>query len=169
MLDIQKDLRLFGFEGDIDQSPATRDQFSHDASMFELLPSAVLHPKSAKDLETLVSWVNQAKTKYNGHLSLTARSAGTDMGGGAITESIIVDMTKYFNKIGDVSLERAVVQPGVYYRDFEKQTLKHGALMPSYPASRELCTVGGMVANTSGGENSLQHGKTDKVVTQLSV
>ncbi len=169
MIDIASDLRSSGFEGDIDLTAATRDQFSHDASMFELLPSAVLSPKNAKDLGKLVTWVNKVKAKYNGHLSLTARSAGTDMGGGAITESLLVDMTKYFNKIGAVSSDKAIVQPGVYYRDFEKQTLKHGALMPSYPASRDLCTVGGMVANNSGGEKSLQHGKTEKFVTQLSV
>ena len=39
--------------------------------------------------------------------------------------------------------------------------------MPSYPASRDLCTVGGMVANNSGGEKSLEFGKTEKFVTEL--
>lgn len=41
--------------------------------------------------------------------------------------------------------------------------------MPSYPASRDLCTIGGMVANNSGGEKSLQYGKTEKFVTELKV
>lgn len=169
MLDIVSDLRSAGFAGEIDLSVATRDLMSHDASMFELLPKAVVAPKDSKDIQRLVSWLNTAKTTHNGHLSLTARSAGTDMGGGAITESILVDMTKHFDAIGPITPEKAQVQPGVYYRDFEAQTLKHRALMPSYPASRDLCTVGGMVANNSGGEKSLQYGKTEKFVKQLSV
>lgn len=169
MFDIKKELRASGFEGEIAVDAATRDQYSHDASMFELLPEVVVSPKDSQDVQKLVAYVNQAKQTKNKHISITARSAGTDMGGGAITESILMDMTKHFNAIGTVTATSAQVQPGVFYRDFEKETLKHGALMPSYPASRDLCTVGGMVANNSGGEKSLQHGKTEKFVTQLSV
>src|SRR6202042_3006864 len=55
------------------------------------------------------------------------------------------------------------------YRDFEKKTLEKGALLPSFPASRELCTVGGMVNNNSGGELSLRYGKTENFVTKLNV
>ncbi len=169
MLDTIKDLRLSGFKGEIDATASTRDQYSHDASMFELMPEMVVRPKGSKDVQSLISWVNKIKEKQNRHVSITARAAGTDMGGGAITESIIMDMTKHFTDIGPVTATSARVEPGVYYRDFEKETLKHNALMPSYPASRDLCTVGGMVANNSGGEKSLQHGKTEKFVKQLSV
>lgn len=169
MLDIATDLRNAGFEGDIALDAATRDLYSHDASMFELMPEVVVSPKHSRDVQALIGWVNNVKEKQNRHISITARAAGTDMGGGAITESVLMDMTKYFNNIGPVTKTSAQVEPGVYYRDFEKATLKHGALMPSYPASRELCTVGGMVANNSGGEKSLQYGKTEKFVTQLSV
>src|SRR5690606_15549391 len=97
------------------------------------------------------------------------RSAGTDMSGGAINDSIIVDFMKHFDKIVKVTPTSARTQPGVYYRDFEKQTLKHNALLPSYPASRDLCAIGGMVNNNAGGEKSLQYGKTDQFVTELKV
>lgn len=155
-------------EGEVDITRETRDFYSHDASMFELLPEAVVFPKHSKDIQKLVSFVNKERKKHP-HLSLTPRSAGTDMTGGAINESIIMDMTKYFNKLGTVTSSQANVQPGVHYRDFEKATLKHNALMPSFPASRELCTVGGMVANNSGGEKSLEFGKTEKFIKQLKV
>jgi FAD/FMN-containing dehydrogenase len=102
-------------------------------------------------------------------LSVTARSAGTDMAGGAINESVIVDFNAHLNKIGKVTATEAQTQPGVFYRDFEVETLKHGALMPSYPASRDLCTVGGMVANNSGGEKSLEYGKVKDFVNELRV
>lgn len=155
-------------DGDVSDSAALLDEFSHDASMFELRPELVVSPKNTSDVKKIIKYVAEAK-KSNPDLSITARSAGTDMSGGAITESILLDMKKYFTDIKSVSSTSANVEPGVYYRDFEKETLKHDAFMPSYPASRDLCTVGGMVANNSGGEKSLQHGKTEKFVTSLKV
>ncbi len=161
-------LRAAGFAGDIEDDPATKDAYSHDASMFELVPQVVVSPKSVSDVKCLVNYVRERK-QSNHDLSITPRSAGTDMTGGAIGQSIVMDMHRHLNQIKSVSSSAANVQPGVFYRDFEKATLKHSALMPSYPASRELCTVGGMVANNSGGEKSLQFGKTEKFVTELKV
>lgn len=169
MEDHKKALRAAGFEGEIDTSATTRDFYSHDASMFELMPEAVVFPKDSKDIQTMVDYVRDSKQKRNHHISITPRSAGTDMSGGAIGQSLVMDMTKYFNQIFEVSASSAHAQPGVHYRDFEKETLKHDALMPSYPASRELCTIGGMVANNAGGEKSLEFGKTEKFVTELKV
>jgi FAD/FMN-containing dehydrogenase len=91
------------------------------------------------------------------------------MSGGAIGQSIVVDFTRHFNNIANVSKNEAQVQPGTYYRDFEKKTLGVGSLMPSYPASKDLCTVGGMVANNSGGEKSLEFGKTEDFIQELKV
>lgn len=163
-----QDIKNKGFLGDIDNSLKTRDLFSHDASLFELLPQLVVAPKNSVDLEILVKSV-AAHKKIIPDISLTARSAGTCMSGGAVSESVIVDFKKYFTSIESVSPTKSQVQPGVFYRDFEIETLKHEALMPSYPASRELCTVGGMVNNNAGGEKSLQYGKTEKFVTELQV
>lgn len=166
MEDIKNALVQAGFSGELDDAPATLDLFSHDASMFELRPKLVVAPKDAKDIEKLVRLVTEKKKSKRG-LSLTARSAGTDMSGGAINDSIIVDFRKHFTKIEKVTSRSAHVQPGVLYRDFEPETLKHGALMPSYPASRDLASVGGMVNNNAGGEKSLEYGKTENFVTEL--
>jgi FAD/FMN-containing dehydrogenase len=114
----------------------------------------------------LVKLVAEEKPRHAA-LSLTARSAGTCMSGGAINDSIIVDFRKHFTKIEKITPHVAQAQPGVLYRDFEPQTLKHGALMPSYPASRDLASIGGMVNNNSGGEKSLEFGKTEDFVTEL--
>lgn len=161
-------LKTQGFKGQIQTDAATLETYSHDASMFELRPQAVVAPQDTQDLQKLVSLAVDYKHRMP-NLSLTARSAGTDMSGGAINDSIIVDFNRHFRHIEQVSVQRAQVQPGVFYRDFEPQTLRHGALLPSFPASRELCTVGGMVNNNSGGEKSLQYGKTEDYVTQLEV
>jgi len=165
---IKTDLLRLGFTGDLDDSLETREFFSHDASMFELVPEIVASPKNSADVQRLVKYVI-ANKKTNPNLSLTGRSAGTDMAGGSINESIIVNFAKYFNHHQSVVKEQIVTQPGVFYRDFEKETLKKGMLMPSYPASRELCMVGGMVGNNSGGEKSLEYGKVADFVRQLEV
>jgi FAD/FMN-containing dehydrogenase len=166
MDDIKNALKEAGFAGGLDDSPAALDHYSHDASMFELRPKLIVKPKNAQDVEKLVQITAEQK-KHHPDLSLTARSAGTCMSGGAINDSIIVNFLEHFNKIEEVTSKSAQVQPGVFYRDFEPETLKHGALMPSYPASRDLASVGGMVNNNSGGEKSLEFGKTEDFVTQL--
>lgn len=168
MKQLQAALIKSGFTGDTDDSAATLEAYSHDASLFEVTPQLVVYPKNAQDVERLVQFVGKHK-KAHPHLSLTARSAGTDMAGGAINDSIIMDFTRYFNKIGDITRTHANTQPGVYYRDFEPRTLKHGSIMPTYPASRDLATVGGMVANNSGGEKSLEYGKTKDFIESLQV
>jgi len=146
---------------------------SRDASIFEVKPEAVVYPKDVEDLKNIVSWASECKAE-NPNLSLTARSAGTDMTGGPLNDSVILDFTRYFNRVGEVTAIPpdggiAVVEPGVYYRDFEKETLAKNLLMPSYPASREICTVGGMAANNSGGEKSLRFGQTVRYVEELAV
>lgn len=161
-------LKAAGFKGEIDDSAATRDFHSHDASLFELRPQVVVFPKDSADVQVLIKIVNKEK-RESPHLSVTARSAGTDMSGGAINDSVIANFNKYFTGIGTVTAKTANVQPGVFYRDFEKATFKHNALLPPFPASRDLCTVGGMVANNSGGEKSLEFGKTEKFVTELKM
>lgn len=166
-MDIRKEIENF-FEGDIDNSPETLEKYSRDASLFYIKPALVVFPKNVEDIRKLVNFANEAR-KNGVNISLTPRSAGTDMSGGALTESIVVEMTRYFNKIKEVGDDYAVVEPGVYYRDFEKETLSRNLLLPSYPASRELCTVGGMVANNSGGEKTLRYGKTEKYVKELKM
>jgi FAD/FMN-containing dehydrogenase len=168
MENIKNELTKLGFGGDFDDSSSALETYSHDASLFEIKPQLIAYPKNTQDVALLVKTVAKHK-KDMPSLSLTARSAGTDMSGGAINDSIIVDFTRYFNEVEEVTRTHARTQPGVYYRDFEPRTLKHGALMPSYPASRDLATVGGMVANNSGGEKSLEYGKVKDFIESLQV
>ncbi len=168
MDDFKQKLAAVGFRGEIDDGDAIRELYSHDASLFEIKPQLVVQPRNSKDVQLLVQQVATRK-KTMPDLSLTARSAGTDMSGGAVNDSIVVDFNKHFVSIEKVTSTEARTQPGVFYRDFEKATLARNALMPSYPASRDLCTVGGMVANNSGGEKSLEFGKVENFVNELQV
>ena len=155
-------------KGDISTDETTLAEYSHDASLFEIKPKVVVFPKGQQDVESLVNFVNKHK-KEDPDLSLTARSAGTDMSGGALSESIIVAFGKYFNHTPVINGNIATTQAGVFYRDFETETLKHNLIFPSYPASRGICAMGGIFNNNSGGEKSLQYGKTEKYVRRLQV
>ncbi len=148
------------FRGDFYFTEKDLEKYARDASLFFVLPKGIFAPKDSEDIKTLVLNVKKAN-KEGGNFSLTARSGGTDMTGGPLTDSLVVDMTKYMNKIKEVGNDYAIVQPGVFYRDFDKETRKKNLFLPSYPASREICTVGGMVANNSGGEKTLRYGKTE--------
>ena len=132
------------------------------------MPEVVVFPKDEADVETLVSFTKEQK-KLDTKVSITPRSAGTCMSGGPLNESIILDTTKYLNNIISVDEEKAIVQPGVYYRDFEKQTLAHGSIMPAYTASKDLCAVGGMVGNNSGGEKTIKYGKVERYVKRQRI
>ncbi len=158
-------------QGDVEFDEKTLETNSKDTSLFSVRPQVVVFPKDGKDVSALVNFVSQART--NGELlSLTARSAGTDMSGGPLTESIVVSFGRYMNKLislGGLASKCAVVEPGMFYRDFEAETMKKNLLLPSYPASRELCQMGGIVNNNSGGEKTLRYGKTARYVSRLNM
>lgn len=155
-------------KGDVSDAADERAKYAHDTSLFERTPSVVVYPKDADDVSTLVKAVHDAKAGGE-DVSVTARSAGTDMSGGPLTRSVVAVFTKYMNKVIEVGDGYAVTEPGAYYRDFEKATMAKGLILPSYPASRELCAMGGIVNNNSGGERTLEYGKTEKYVEEVSV
>jgi len=155
-------------QGEVLIDSSTLEKYSRDASLFKVRPQVVVFPKNEKDLEKIVNFTLQNKKDFP-KLSITARSAGTDMTGGAIGEGIVLDFTKYFNH-QEVDLEtlRAVVEPGVFYRDFEKITLPEHVSMPVYPASKGIAALGGMIMNNCGSENSLRYGQMRNFVEKIN-
>jgi FAD/FMN-containing dehydrogenase len=166
-MDLQAELSKI-FKGDLDNSDEQREFYSHDASLFELKPQIIGFPKDATDVTNVVRFV-AANKATSPELSIVPRGRGTDMSGAAIGQSVVLDFSKYMNQLHEVTPQSARVQPGMMFRDFDVETLKHNALLPSYPASRDLASVGGMASNNSGGEKSLEYGKTDNYVTEVTV
>ena len=156
-------------KGDVVDDAITIKEYSRDTSIFERAPKVVVFPKDANDVSAVVAYVAEAKSRGE-HISIAARSAGTDMTGGPLTDSIALVFTKYMNGVGPITGNEATAEPGAYYRDFEKMTKSAvGKILASYPASREYCCIGGIVANNSGGELTLRYGKTEKYVRSLDV
>src|SRR3989344_7905689 len=139
-MDLAVQIKEF-FKGEITSAEADLEKYSRDASLFKIKPQLVVVPQDVEDIKNLVKFVSDHKSE-NSDLALTVRSGGTDMTGGALSESIIVDVAKHINRLKEIGDDYAVVEPGMFYRDFEKATLKKNLLLPSYPASREICTVG---------------------------
>lgn len=162
-MSLADDLRKV-MKGEVDDSAAAREQYSRDASLYRVEPQVVVRPKDVEDLKALVRYASE-----HPGVSLTPRSAGTDMSGGVLTSSVVVDMMTHFNHVVEVGADYAITEPGVYFRDFDRETKKKGLELPSYTASREICAVGGMVGNNAGGEKHLKYGKTDRYVEELEV
>lgn len=156
-------------EGDIEFAPEgdkVFDDYDHDYSIFKIRPKAIAFPKNSGEVRKLVGLVSERK-KAGELVSLTARAGGTDMTGGPLTSSIVLSLTRYFNKILEIGRDFVRVQPGVYFRDLEEELGKTNLFYPAYPASKDICAVGGMVANNSGGEKTLAYGKTEKYVWEM--
>jgi len=180
--------------GDVENSDEVLNMYSHDASLLEVRPQVVVFPKDSADVCAVVKWVKEQNENsarqglVDKKYSITPRSAGTCMSGGAIGESIVMDFMRYMNVIGPVETVdeftitpkypnahpvtisgHVSVMPGVYYRDFETATLEKGLLLPCYTASKSINAMGGMVGNNSAGEKTLQYGKTEDYVAELQV
>ena len=154
-------------KGEVDDPPAALEKSSRDASLFKVIPEVVVRPMDAEDVCAVVRLVSEKKRVPKTRISVTARAAGTDMSGGPLNDSIILDTTAHLNALVEMGESDAIVEPGMYFRDFDRETKKKDRELPSYTASREQNTVGGMVANDSGGEKNLKYGKTARYVQGL--
>ncbi|MGF1555190.1 FAD-binding and (Fe-S)-binding domain-containing protein [Paucihalobacter sp.] len=135
--------------------------YATDASVYRQLPLAIAYPKNKKDIQILINFAN------NNNTSLIPRTAGTSLSGQCVGEGIIVDVSKYFNKIVHFDLiEKTVtVEPGVV-RDVLNIFLKpHGLFFGPNTSTSNRCMIGGMVGNNSSGTTSIKYGVTrDKVI-----
>lgn len=149
-------------EGEVLDDKNTLEKYSNDASIFKIIPKIVVFPKDSQEIQKIVKFASE------NNIPITVRAGGTDMSGAAIGEGIILDL-KNFNQILSINENQTTIQPGVFYRDFEKESLKYNSLLPTYPASREICTIGGMVANNAGGELELTYGPIGEYLKSLKI
>lgn len=156
-------------EGEIFDDEETLKKYSRDASLFEVWPKIVIWPKGNEDIKKIVKYASDKKYDYQ-EISLSVRAAGSCMSGGSLNESIILDVTPHLNKFSiDTANMTAQIEPGVFYRDFEKETLKYNLILPCYTASKNLCALGGMIGNNCAGEKTLRYGKMENYIQELSV
>lgn len=155
-------------KGEVADDAATLETMSKDTSLFQVMPELVVYPKDVADVQAIVKEI-RAQRAGGATVALAGRSAGTDMSGGPLTTGVVVSFMKHMNRIIEVGGDYAVTEPGVFYRDFEKETLAKGLILPSFPASREVAAMGGIVANNAAGERTLEYGQTERYVEELDV
>ncbi len=163
LMSLADDLRGI-VKGEVDNSVDTREKYSRDASLFRVVPEVVVRPKDVDDIKSLVRYASA----HEG-VTLTPRAAGTDMSGGPLTSSVVVDMMAHMNTFIELGDRYAVAEPGLLFRDFDAHTKEKGLEMPGYPASRNIAALGGMVGNNAGGEKHLKYGKTAEYVEEINV
>ncbi len=156
-------------EGEVSVAENDLDYYSTDGGVFELTPSAIVFPKDVNDVSTMVKIVDAIHQNGNDRISLTARGNGTDQGGGPINTGIIVDFMRHMDQILEIGDDYAVVQPGCLYGRLQRELKLRGRYIPSYPASVEVCTIGGAVANNAAGEKTVKYGATRQYVEEIQV
>ncbi len=169
---VEKLLREGGFRGGISTDKEKLEAYSCDESIFSIKPQVVIEPKNAEDVKNAVSVIVR-ETKHFPALSLTPRAAGTGLSGGSLTDSVVIDLCTHMHNLGEVHNVNGevtiTVEPGVMWRDMEAELKKHGAYVPSYTASKDICTVGGSVANNAAGPDSLRYGHCADWVQSMQV
>lgn len=156
------------FKGEINIDEASIEKYSRDASIFEIHPQAIVHPEDIQDIKTLVEYAAEQKSKTP-DLSLTVRAGGTDMTGGSINDSIIIDVASHLNKITELTNDSVYTESGVKFADLEPRLIAKNVIMPAYPVSKAWCAVGGMVGNNAGGEKTFKYGQVKDYVLELEV
>jgi FAD/FMN-containing dehydrogenase/Fe-S oxidoreductase len=149
------------FTGDLyfDASPehtAQRKLYATDASVYQEMPVAVAVPRSVEDIKRLVRFAKQHA------VGLIPRAAGTSLAGQVVGNGIVVDTSKYFDKIIELNVaERWVrVQPGVIRDDLNAFLRPHGLLFGPETSTASRAMIGGMIGNNSCGLHSIVWGST---------
>lgn len=169
---VEKLLREVGFRGGVSSDKAILDKYSTDESIFSIRPQIVLQPKDQRDVEIAVGVLGRETVRFPS-LSLTPRAAGTGLSGGSLTDSVIIDVCAYMHHIGDVENHKGTktitVQPGAMWKTVEKKLKKEKLYLPSYPASKDICSIGGSIANNAAGPDSLRFGHCADWVESLDI
>jgi FAD/FMN-containing dehydrogenase/Fe-S oxidoreductase len=151
-------------EGAFFTDETTRRLYATDASAYREMPLAVAIPKSEEDLVKLIRFANKNKT------SLIPRTAGTSLAGQVVGAGIVVDVSKYFNKIIEVNEKEgwAIVQPGIVRDDLNQYLKSYGYFFAPETSTANRAMIGGMIGNNSCGSNSVVYGSTREHLIEVN-
>lgn len=141
----------------------TRCHYSEGAGPYRIVPAAVAVPKDTEDLFALVGWARKHKT------SLTPRGAGSGMPGGNLGPGVVVDTREFDDAPKFVDESSVVCGAAKRWVDVDGIALTRGLRLPPDPASKNFCTVGGMVAANAAGPRSLRYGSIRNWVQALEL
>ena len=163
---IARELRkIVGSEAVLDR-PEDRMIYEYDAGLSTGTPEVIVFPSTTEQVSQI------ARTASRMNVPLVPRGAGTGLSGGSIPRAggIVLVFTRMTSILEiDAANRRAVVQPGVVNADLSAAVAQHGLYFAPDPASQRASTIGGNVAENSGGAHTLAHGVTVNHITGLEV
>lgn len=143
-------------KGEVRFDHTSRLLYSTDASNYQFMPVGVVLPRDEKDVIAAIRIASEEK------ILITPRGAGTSLAGQTVGNSLIIDFSKYMNRIIEIDPRRRIarVEPGVVLMTLNTALKPHKLVLGPDPATQNRCNLGGMIANNSSGSHSLVYGKT---------
>lgn len=150
-------------DGDVYTDQVQKVIYATDASSYREIPIAVTRPKNKKDIRKIIDFARQLGT------SVIPRAGGTSLAGQVVGPGIVVDISKYLNKIGELNVaERWIeVEPGVVLAELNQFLAKHGLQFAPETSTANRCCIGGMLGNNSCGLHSLIYGSTREHILEV--
>ncbi len=151
--------------GAVSAGTAERAAYAADASLYRVVPAAVAWPRDADEVAAAL-----AACRTLG-VPVTCRGAGTSIAGNAVGTGLVLDFSRYLNRILDLDPQArtATVQPGVVHATLQRAAAAHGLRFGPDPSTHTRCTIGGMIGNNACGSRSLAYGRTSDNVLGLEV
>ncbi|MFI6931653.1 FAD-binding and (Fe-S)-binding domain-containing protein [Streptomyces sp. NPDC050287] len=139
--------------------------YAYDASNYRVPPRAVAFPRSADDVVAVLRACRRAD------VPVTARGGGTSMAGNAVGPGVVLDFSRYMNRILDIDpvARTARVEAGVVLDALQSATSRYGLAFGPDPSSHSRCTLGGMIGNDACGNRSVRHGRTSSHIEALEI
>ena len=140
--------------GELFEDSFNRGRYATDASIYQMMPHAVVIPKTYDDIVACLAFARDTGTP------LLPRGGGTSQCGQTVNHAIVIDTTKYLNKIIELDVEnrQCVVEPGIVLDELNRQLKPHGLWFPVDVSTSSRATIGGMAANNSCGGRSIRYG-----------
>src|SRR5690606_26968821 len=159
-------LREQGFTGDLNPDYANRTVLATDNSIYQVLPQGVLYPRDTADLVRIATLSQEPQFQQ---IVLSPRGGGTGTNGQSLTDGLVVDTSKYMNKILEINVaERWVrVQCGVVKDQLNVAIKPHGLFFAPELSTSNRATIGGMINTDASGQGSCRYGKTRDHVLEL--
>ncbi len=150
-------------EGELHTDQLMRTLYATDASIYRELPLAVAYPKSAADIRKLILFAQENR------VPLIPRTAGTSLAGQCVGTGIVVDVSRYMNKILEINAKEnwVRVQPGVIRDELNQFLQPYGLFFGPITSTANRAMIGGMVGNNSSGTTSIKYGVTRDHVMEL--
>ncbi len=151
--------------GEVRFDAGARAAYSADASNYRQVPVGVVLPRSVEDIVAAV-----AVCRAHG-VPILARGGGTAQNGQSVNVAVVIDCSKYLNRVLDVDPQarRARVEPGAVCDALRDAAERHQLTFAPDPATHSRCTLGGMIGNNSCGPHSVMAGKTVENIERIEV